>query len=72
MLNLIGLVIGRTLAQQADVPADEIGKFSLLGAASPSPLLGAVLVSAALRPRDEGDDEGDEAAAIDGDDEQRD
>jgi hypothetical protein len=49
MVNLIGLAIGRSLAQQADVPEDEVARFGLLGAAAPSPLLGAVLVSSALR-----------------------
>jgi hypothetical protein len=48
MVNLIGLAVGATLARQADIPADERTRIALLGAASPSPLLGAVLVSSAL------------------------
>jgi Skp family chaperone for outer membrane proteins len=56
MVNLIGLVIGSTLARNADVPAEEVPRFSLLGAVSPSPLLGAVVVNAALAQRERDDD----------------
>lgn len=66
MVSLIGLVIGKTLAIQADVPAEEVPKFSLLGAASPSPLLGAVLVSSALRQREDDDRTGIDRAALEG------
>lgn len=56
MVNLIGLVIGSTLARNAEVPAEEVPRFSLLGAVSPSPLLGAVVVNAALAQRGRDDD----------------
>ncbi|WP_331736585.1 hypothetical protein OG426_54850 (plasmid) [Streptomyces canus] len=49
MVNLIGLIVGRSLAQRADLPENEAARISLLGAASPSPLMGAVLVEAAIR-----------------------
>jgi len=51
MANLIGLVIGSTLARNADVSAEDVPRFALLGAVSPSPLLGAVVVNAALAQR---------------------
>ncbi|MFF5082438.1 hypothetical protein ACFY36_35790 [Actinoplanes sp. NPDC000266] len=51
MLNLIGLVIGKALATREGVPEDEQAPFALLGAAAPSPLVGAVLVSSALDQR---------------------
>jgi len=58
MVNLIGLVIGNQLARDAQVPNEEIPRFSLLGAASPSPLLGAVLVNIALAQRETEQDSG--------------
>jgi membrane protein involved in colicin uptake len=54
MVSLIGLAIGRTLAERAKVSDDEVARFGLLGAAAPSPLLGAVLVDSALRRGREG------------------
>ncbi|MFG2022143.1 hypothetical protein [Streptomyces sp. NPDC048825] len=49
MVNLIGLMVGRSLAQKADLPEEEAARISFLGAAAPSPLMGAILVEAAIR-----------------------
>jgi hypothetical protein len=83
MINLIGWAVGNALARQAEASKEDINRLSLLGAASPSPLLGAVLVSAALRQDNDEDDkhvardevrravegEGNVAPAVEGEDE---
>ena len=48
MVNLVGFALGLSQARQADVPREDAARFGLLGAAAPSPLMGAVVVSAAL------------------------
>jgi len=51
MVNLVGLVIGSTLARRAEVPAADVQRFALLGSVPSSPLLGAVFVNAAIGQR---------------------
>ena len=51
MVNLVGLVIGSTLARRAEVPAADVQRFALLGSVPSSPLFGAVFVNAAIGQR---------------------
>jgi hypothetical protein len=51
MVNLVGLVIGSTLARRAEVPAADVQRFALPGSVPSSPLLGAVFVNAAIGQR---------------------
>jgi hypothetical protein len=54
MINLVGWAVGNALAREAKASTDEVARLSLLGAASPSPLLGAILVRSALDRDDRG------------------